>query len=74
MGVQALKSHAKVKKHKQLCVAVAVFLKTKQFTKSATSSLDLSPFSSTSLSSGCHIIQKTLELTVTKSQTLSAEN
>ena len=52
---------------------MAVFLKTKPVTKSTTSSLDLSPVSSTSSSSGCHVIQKTLELTVTKSETLSAE-
>ena len=28
MGVQALKSHAEGKKHKQLCAAVAIFLNT----------------------------------------------
>ena len=70
MGIQALKSHAESKKYKQLCAAVAVFLKTKPVTKSTTSSPDLSPVSSTSSSSGFHV---TLELTVTKSQTLSAE-
>ena len=58
MGVQALKSHAKGKKHKQLCAAVAVFLKTKPVTKSTTSSPDLSPVSSTSSSSGHHVTQK----------------
>ena len=73
MGVQALKSHAEGKKHKQLYAAVAVFLKTKPITKSTTSRPDLSPVSSTSSSSGRHVTQKTLELTVTKSQTLSAE-
>ena len=52
---------------------MAVFLKTKPVTKSTTSSPDLSPVSSTSSSSGRHVTQKTLELTVTKSQTLSAE-
>ena len=72
VGVQALKSHAKGKKHKQVCAAVAVFLKTKPITKSTTSSPDLSPVSSTSSSSGRHVTQ-TLELTVTKSETLSAE-
>ena len=70
MGIQALKSHAESKKYKQLCAAVAVFLKTKPVTKSTTSSPDLSPVSSTSSSSGFHV---TLELTVTKLQTLSAE-
>ena len=73
MGVQALKSHAEVKKQKQLCAAVVVFLKAKPGTKSATSSPDLSPLSSTTSFSGCHITQKTRELTVTKLQTLSAE-
>ena len=58
MGVQALKSHAEGKKHKQLCVAVAVLLKTKPVTKSTTSSPDLNPVSSTSSSSGCHVTQK----------------
>ena len=73
MRLQALKGHAEGKKHKQLCAAVGVFLNTKPITKSTTSSLDLSPVSSTGSSSGCHVIQKTLELTVTKSETLSAE-
>ena len=73
MGVQALKNHAEGRKHKQLCAAVAVFLKTKPVTKSTRSSPDLSPVSSTSLSSGRHVTQKTLELTVTKLQTFSAE-
>ena len=73
MGVQALKSHAKGKKHKQLCAAVAIFLKAKPVTKSTTCSPDLIPNSSTSSSSGHHVTQKTIELTVTKSQTLSAE-
>ena len=73
MGIQALKSHTEGKKHKQLCAAVAVFLKTKPIKKSTTSSPDLSLVSSTSSSCGCHVSQKTLELTVTKSQTLSAE-
>ena len=73
MDVQALRSHAGGKKHKQLCAAVAVFLKTKPVTKSTASSPDLSPASSTSSSSGHHVTQKTLELTVTKSQMLSAE-
>ena len=73
MDVQALRSHAGGKKQKQLCAAVAIFLKTKPVTKSTTSSPDLSPASSTSSSSGHHVTQKTLELTVTKSQTLSAE-
>ena len=41
--------------------------------KSTTSSPDLSLVSSTSSSSGCHVTQKALELTVSKSQTLSAE-
>ena len=59
MGIQALKSHAESKKYKQLCAAVAVFLKTKPVTKSTTSSPDLSPVSSTSSSSGFHV---TLEL------------
>ena len=48
MGVQALKSHAEGKKHKQLCASVAVFLNTKPVMKSATSNSDLSPVSSTS--------------------------
>ena len=61
MGLQALKSHAEGKKHKQLCAAVGVFLKTKPVTKSTTSSLDLSPVSSTSSKSGRHVTQKTLE-------------
>ena len=52
---------------------MAVFLKTKPVTKSTRSSPDLSPVSSTSLSSGRHVTQKTLELTVTKLQTFSAE-
>ena len=42
----------------QLCVAVAVLLKTKPVTKSTTSSPDLNPVSSTSSSSGCHVTQK----------------
>ena len=41
MGLQALKSHAEGKNHKQLCAAVAVFLKTKPVTRSTTSSPDL---------------------------------
>ena len=73
MGVQALKSHAEGKKHKLICAVVAVFLKTKPVMKSATSSRDLSPVSSTSSWSGCHIIQKAREITVTKLQTRSAE-
>ena len=73
IGVQALKSHSEGKKHKQLCAAVTVFLKTKPVTKSTTSSPNLSHVSSTSSSFGHHVTQKTLELTVTKSQTLSAE-
>ena len=60
MGVQALKSHAKGKKHKQLCAAVTVFLKTKPVKKSTTSSPDLSPVSTTSSSSGNHVTEKTL--------------
>ena len=74
MGVQALKSHAEGKKHKQLSAAVAVFLKIKLVMKSAISSPDLSPVSSTSSSTGCHVTQKTLKLPVTKLQTLSAES
>ena len=50
---------------------MAVFLKTKPVTKSATFSPDLSPVSSSSSSSDFHVTQKALELTVTKSQTLS---
>ena len=73
MGVQALKSHGKGKKHKQLFAVVAVFLKTKLVSKSATSSPDLRPVSSTSSSSGRRVTQKAREITVTKSQTLSAE-
>ena len=73
MGVQALKSHGKGKKHKQLCAVVAVFLKTKLVSKSATSSPDLRPVSSTSSSSGRRVTQKAREITVTKSQTISAE-
>ena len=87
MGIKALKSHAEGKKHKQLWAAVTGSLKTKpvtksttssdlaliEVTKSITSSPDLSPVSSTSSSSGWHVTQKTLELTVTKLQTLSAE-
>ena len=73
MDIQALKNHAEGKKHKQLCAAVAVFSKIKPVTKSAISSPDLNPVSSTSSSSGCHVTQITLELTVSKSQTLSAE-
>ena len=46
MGVQALKSYAEGKKHKQPCAAMAVFLKTKPVTKSTTSSPGLSPVSS----------------------------
>ena len=67
MGVQALKSHAEGKKHKQLRAVVAVFLKIKPVTKSTTSIPNLSHVSSTSKSSGRHVTQKTLELTVTKS-------
>ena len=52
---------------------MAVFLKTKPVTKSTTSSPDLSPVSSTSSSSGHHVTGKALELTVTKSQTLSVD-
>ena len=73
MGIQTLKSHAEGKKHKQLCATVAVFLKTKPVMKSTTSSPDLCPVSNTSSSSGRHVTQKTLKLTVTKLQTLSAE-
>ena len=65
MGVQALKNYAEGKKHKQLCAAVAVFLKTKPIAKSATSSPDLSLVGITSSSSGRYVTQKTLELTVT---------
>ena len=67
MDVQALKSHAEDKKHKQLCAAVAGFLKTKPVAKSSTSSPDPSAVSSTSSSSGRYVTQKTLERTVTKS-------
>ena len=52
---------------------MAGFLKTKPVAKSSTSSPDPSPVSSTSSSSGRYVTQKTLERTVTKSQTLSAE-
>ena len=73
MGVQSLKNHAEGKKHKQLCAVVAIFLQTKPVTKSTTSSPDLRPVSSTSSSSGRRVTQKAREITVTKSQTLSAE-
>ena len=53
-------------RNKQLCAAVAVFLKTKPVMKSTTSSPDLSPVSSTSSSSGRHVTQETPEHTVTK--------
>ena len=52
---------------------MAVFLNIKPVTKSTTSSPNQSPVGSTSSSTGCHITQKTLTLTVTKLQAFSED-